>query len=93
MLILTAPLEVYLVNVGPFNLSLFRVALGVSVGVTVVDVWRRRPHGLAVPATFIPYALLVALQLVSVAFVTPARSLGVKFLSEYLAGLVAAGMI
>jgi hypothetical protein len=93
VLILTAPLEVYLVNVGPFNLSLFRVALGVSVGVTVVDVWRRRPHGLAVPATFIPYALLVALQLVSVAFVTPARSLGVKFLSEYLAGLVAAGMI
>jgi hypothetical protein len=95
LLIVTAPLEVYRSSGGGvLNVSLFRLALAVGVVALVVDVIRGRKRltrEVAVP--FAIYGALVVWQLVSLALVTPDRSLGYRFLGQYVGGLVAAFVI
>jgi hypothetical protein len=93
LLIASAPLEIYRAGVGGFNLSVFRLALVVVAVVTAVDLWRHRPSRIAVPIAFVAYALLVAIQLISLALVSTDRTLGYRFGSQYIAGLAAAALV
>lgn len=93
LLIVTAPLEVYRTNVGPFNVSLFRLALATALVVLTADFLRGRVGGRRFPVVFAVYALLVAWQAVSLLVVSTDRSLGYRFLAQYLAGLLAAFVI
>lgn len=93
LLIVTAPLEVYRTNAGPFNLSLFRLALAVSLVALTADLLKSRLRGRRLPVVFAVYALLVAWQAVSLLAVSTQPSLGYRFLSQYAAGLLAAFVI
>jgi O-antigen ligase len=90
LLFLAAPLEVYRADVGAFNLSLFRVALVVALVPTTVELLRRGRPRLPLPAPLWLYGGLVAIQLLSVTFVSTTPSLGRRFVLQYLGGLVAA---
>jgi hypothetical protein len=93
LLVLTAPLDVYRTSAGGFNLSVFRLSLGVAVIATIAGLIRERRRPAALPAVFLIYALLLVWQAASVVLVTPVPSLGYRFASQYLAGLIAAGVI
>jgi hypothetical protein len=93
LLFLAAPLEVYRADVGAFNLSLFRVALVVAVAATVVELLRHGRPRLPLPAPLWLYGGLVAVQLLSVAFVSTRPSLGGRFVLQHVGGLVAAMVV
>ena len=90
LLIACAPLEVYRAEVGFFNLSVFRMALLIAVAAFVWDVVRRPPRRLAIPAIVAMYAGLIVLQVLSIVAVTDARSLGTRFLLQYVGGIASA---
>jgi O-antigen ligase len=92
LLMLTAPLEVYRTNIGPFNVSVFRIALVLAVCLLAPDVWRHR-RGLSVPVPFAVYGLLLGIQTLSALFVSTNGTLAYRYLSQYLAGLVAAAVV
>ena len=93
LLVVTAPLEVYRTKTGPFNLSLFRLALVVALVVLATDFLKGRLSGRRLPVVFAVYALLVAWQALSLLAVSTQPSLGYRFLSQYAAGLLAAFVI
>ena len=93
LMIETAPLEVYRTNLGPFNLSLFRLSLLIAVLTLAYRLARGRPVGRSRPPALVLYALLIAWQLVSLAAVSTNRSLGYRVWSEYAVGVIAAIVI
>lgn len=97
LLLMTAPLEVYRTDLGPFNVSVFRMALPVAATAIVIAFWQSRRRGptgrLGLAPPFVPYLVLIFLQVVSIAVLTTAPSLGSKFLLQYVAGLVAAAIV
>lgn len=93
LLVVTAPLEVYRTKAGPFNLSLFRLALAVALVVLAADFLKGRLSGRRLPLVFAVYASLLAWQAVSLLAVSTQPSLGYRFLSQYAAGLLAAFVI
>lgn len=95
LLIVTAPLEVYRSSSGAgLNVSIFRLALVVSVAALALDMLRgRKSLTHAVPLPFLIYGALVLWQLISLVFVTANDSLAYRFLGQYAGGLVAALVI
>lgn len=97
LLLMTAPLEVYRTELVAFNVSAFRLALPVAAAAVLLTTWRSRRRGLPtrllLPPPFIPYGVLVLLQVVSIAAVSTSPSLGSKFLLQYVAGLAAAAIV
>lgn len=92
LLCFTAPLEVYRADIGPGNLSLFRLSLALAMILALIDHRRAITASLRSPM-LIAFGALVALMLVSAVSLSDNRELARSLVSQSVLCIVAASVI